>query len=314
MKKIFPLTFLSLILIFCSKSEEKANVNLPKEPTPNLTASSFLKEGKSEYPPVNIMDNSSLPRCVNSKDTEPSFEITFNDSVKIKYLHLLNGFAKGSLFKMNSRIAKLTLSIDNNQSIDFDIPDSVEYLKTLDKELSGKSFKFVIKNRYEGEKYTDLCLTELSFQARDFNGDLNYNAFCSELFSDFKYIQLLHEDNYITLTQDNKISAYRSPAQMDIKNEGKGIWKIINEHAYKFIEGKYKITLVQNLNDDITSNESKIETKNIEGEFSIPFETDKNCKILGVLEKFSNSLKMILTIMVNPLITKFILLNNFHFA
>ncbi len=116
------------------------------------------------------MDNSSLPWCVNSKDTEPSFEITFNDSVKIKYLHLLNGFAKGSLFKSNSRIAKLTLSIDNNQSIDFDIPDTVEYLKTLDKELSGKCFKFVIKNRYEGEKYSDLCLTELSFKASDFDG------------------------------------------------------------------------------------------------------------------------------------------------
>ncbi len=63
----------------------------------------------------------------------------------------------------------------------------------------------------------------------------------------------MHDDNYITLTHDNKISAYRSPGQMDIKNEGKGTWKIVNDGAYKFIEVKYKITLVQNLNDDITS-------------------------------------------------------------
>lgn len=281
MKQILGILCLCLALLYCKKEEEKIDDRASISSIQEISASSFLIEGKTKYIPQNATDNSSQPWCVSNTDKEPTLEITFNKIVKTKVLHLLNGYAKGSLYKKNSRISKLTLTIDNGSPIELELPDTIEFSKTFTNDLVGKKFKFTIKDKYPGDNYQDLCLTELSFDDNDFDNHLYFEAFCSDIFNDFKKIEFINGDHFITLTNDNKLTAFRSPAQMDIKNEGKGNWKLINENPSKILEGKYKITLVQNANDDLTSNEARITTTNFDGEFSIPLVTDKNCKKLN---------------------------------
>ncbi|TGL66967.1 NADase-type glycan-binding domain-containing protein [Leptospira levettii] len=281
MRPILMILCLSITFIHCKKEEEKLENRATQSSIQEIKASSFLTEGKIKYLPQYIADNTTKPWCVPNTDKEPSLEITFNKIIKTNSLHFLNGYAKGSLFKKNSRISKLTVIVDNGIPIDIELPDTVEYAQSFTQELVGKKFKLIIKERYEGEKYQDLCLTELSFDEYDFDDHLYFEAFCSEIFQDFKKIEFINGEHYITLTNNNKLTAFLSPAQMDIKNEGKGNWKFVNEDPTKLLEGKYKITLVQNGNDDLTSDEARITTTHFDGDFSIPLVTDKSCKKLN---------------------------------
>ncbi|PKA06499.1 NADase-type glycan-binding domain-containing protein [Leptospira harrisiae] len=287
MKQILPILCLCVVLTHCKKEEVKSDDSASISSIQEIKASSFLTEGKTKFFPQNSIDNSIQPWCVANTDKEPTLEITFNKIVRTKYLHFLNGYAKGSLFKKNSRISKLTLTVDNGIPIELEIPDAIEYSKSFTQELVGKKFTLSIKDKYPGDNYQDLCLTELSFDDFDFDDHLYFDAFCSEIFKDFKKIEFINDNHYITLTNDNRLTAFRSPAQMDIKNEGTGKWKFINENPSRILEGKYKITLVQNANDDLTSDEARIVTTHFDGEFSIPLITDKNCKKLNGSRKIS---------------------------
>lgn len=64
-----------------------------------IVASSFLTEGKKQYSPENIMDSSTNPWCVKGTDKNPSIRIEYDEKVKFKNINILNGYAKGDLFK-----------------------------------------------------------------------------------------------------------------------------------------------------------------------------------------------------------------------
>lgn len=170
----------------------------------------------------------------------------------------------------------MILTVDNEDSVEIALPDEIKKMVNFKTEITGKVFDFSIKENYPGEKYDDLCITEISLSNDEFPGNLLYNAYCFNLFKNFKEIQFVTDKNHrITLFPDNTLTVFGSPAQMDVSNEGSGNWKIDNDDAK--IEGDYELVIVQNGNDDLTSNESRLSRYVFKETFSLSLSSDQDC-------------------------------------
>lgn len=161
MKIIKKIYFMLLIILF---SFNCVNAN-----TINISASSFLKEKGKVYPPSNIIDknlNTTWAFRYKNKKEKPELIIKLKKSENIQSLSIVNGFAKSrNLYYANSRLKKIQIFlISKNKKRDFyiELKDvfNVQHFQITNNFKINK-IKIKVMEIYKGEKYNDLCLTEL---------------------------------------------------------------------------------------------------------------------------------------------------------
>jgi uncharacterized OB-fold protein len=88
---------------------------------------------------------------------------TFSKPVKLARVTIVNGYARSpTLFKGNERVAKMTLQTDAGQA-QWDLADN-DQPQSLDvKPEPTKKVVLVVDAVYDGNKYKDVCVTEVSF-------------------------------------------------------------------------------------------------------------------------------------------------------
>lgn len=246
-----------------------------------IEANGFLTEGDKKYHPENIMDQSSHPWCISKSTKIPSFSVIYDQKVKITILHFLNGYAKNKLFLKNKRIAKLSISNDDNEKIEVVVPDERESYITLPKELSGKRFTFIVNESYNGNTFDDLCLSELAFSREEFNGYIYYDAFCDFLEQGYKSIVFDNAssigEEFITLYPDGDLDVYLGSPQMEVRDHTTGNWKADNEGIGTALEGKYLVKREQYGNGDLSDENPKIIELEFSGKFILFLQSDKKC-------------------------------------
>lgn len=246
-----------------------------------------MVEGKTSYEPSNLKDGSIDPWCVKQGSSQKNtFTFEYTEPITLDYVHILNGFAKGDLYRKNNRIASLNLIVDKQFHSKIDFPDTIEHEVYLASSIKGKEFQFEIDEVYKGEKYNDTCISEFSLNSNYVDPSVYNDIYCSHLFKNFKSIAFDDKKgNYITLLPDGKLIVSRPPGQMDVFNEGKGTWKIVEEYGKKYLKIDYKLKVVINGNDDLTSNESRLYQEIEEESFEYSLETDNQCSYLGEFKK-----------------------------
>lgn len=265
--------FFSISLINCAKEADKV--------TPiKIVANNFLTQGKIHYKPENIMDNSSRPWCVSKATSMPSFSIIFKEKVKIETVHLMNGFARNDLYLKNKRMAKLTLTNEDNDKIVISIPDEKESNISLQRTLSGNRFTFTVNETYNGTLYEDLCLTEMSFSKEDFNGFLYYDAACNFFEQDFEQIILMNRTHWgedeIRIFPNGQLDVRVGTTAIERNYHATGKWKKNITEKGSSIEGIYVVK-----KDDYDSDyQFAYEIEEPENGFSINLVSNKNCNKL----------------------------------
>jgi hypothetical protein len=109
---------------------------------------------------------SALPWAVDiKKDKSPSLIVVAKEY--INSFSILNGyvdFSKQKLYKENSRAKKINIIENQTGKVigSFDIDDNIQYQKiALPKKL--KEFTIKVVEIYQGEKYSDLCISSIIF-------------------------------------------------------------------------------------------------------------------------------------------------------
>lgn len=147
------------------------------EAVANITASSQHEDEVSgdityHYYPQNMIDND-LQTCwcegvADSNGIGETITIEFNDTYSISEISIWNGLCKSEeLFYKNSRLAQATIEFSDgtytavNFSDDFGSSKKVLNLKAP---VDTSYIAIRINSVYEGEAFTDTCITEISVQ------------------------------------------------------------------------------------------------------------------------------------------------------
>lgn len=95
-----------------------------------------------------------------------SITISFDKTYEISELCLWNGLCTSEdLFYKNSRLRKITVVLSNGDSYDFECSDGWDNRKNIFSFNSGvktSSMTIIIQSVYEGNKYKDTCISEIS--------------------------------------------------------------------------------------------------------------------------------------------------------
>lgn len=132
-------------------------------------ASETYSDGKYEYTPQKAVDND-MSTCwsegTDSYGIGESITLYFNDTYEISELCLWNGLCTSEdLFYKNSRLHNIKVVLSNGDSYDFECSDGWDNRKSTFSFNSGtetSSLTIVIQSVYEGNKYKDTCISEIS--------------------------------------------------------------------------------------------------------------------------------------------------------
>lgn len=190
----------------------------------NVTASSYLKEATVEHLPAFICDGDLTTAWVEGAADYGIGERVILDNPEekmISAIRIVNGYAKSSsLYYENSRVKRLGIEFSDGSSIEKELGDNrMDYQEiTLAKPVKSKSIKITILDVYNGSKYSDTCISEVSVIASDV-----------EAAADF--ILPFSSERKLTETDISKLSV----EQIGIaRNE------IYARHGYIFKTDKYK--------------------------------------------------------------------------
>lgn len=93
-------------------------------------------------------------------------EYTFTDPQYIKSISIANGYTKSlDTYQRNSRVKRIGIEVDDVYIGDYELEDGVMDLQPihLDYSKALARVRFIIKEVYPGTKYTDTCISEITF-------------------------------------------------------------------------------------------------------------------------------------------------------
>lgn len=139
-----------------------------------ITASSQLSEetignATHNYAPSKVIDNDlSTCWCEGKEDygIGENLTIKFNDTYRVGEFTLWNGLCTNEdLYQKNSRVHSIRLIFSDGTSLDFDCKNGWGNRKntfTFPEKIDTSFITFQILDVYEGEKYKDTCISEIS--------------------------------------------------------------------------------------------------------------------------------------------------------
>lgn len=121
------------------------------------------------YSPQKAVDND-FSTCwsegADGNGNGESITLSFDKVYEINEIRILNGLcASEDLFYKNSRLREISIAFSDGQSIDFECNDgwnNRENIIVLPTAVETSSIIITIKSVYEGEKYKDTCVSEIS--------------------------------------------------------------------------------------------------------------------------------------------------------
>lgn len=132
-------------------------------------ATQIYSDKTYDYSPQKAVDND-MSTCwsegVDDYGTGESITLSFDNIYEINEIHIWNGLcASEDLFYKNSRLREISIAFSDGQSIDFECNDgwnNRENVIVLPTAVETSSIVITIKSVYEGEKYKDTCVSEIS--------------------------------------------------------------------------------------------------------------------------------------------------------
>ncbi len=139
-----------------------------------ITSSSQLSEEiignvTHNYAPSKVVDDDLSTCWCEGKDDYgigENLTITFDSIYSIRYITIWNGLCTDEdLYRKNSRVHNIRITFSDGASIDYECQDGWENRKSTFKlpvAIETSSVTFQILDVYEGEKYKDTCISEIS--------------------------------------------------------------------------------------------------------------------------------------------------------
>lgn len=127
--------------------------------------STVTREG-SDYDPNNVIDKDPETAWITSGKGN-SITFTFTKKCKIRSIDILNGYCKNNdLFDKNSKIKTCTLTFDDGE-VKLSLKDVYNIYQHFDLDQVYISSKMTLKidETYDGWKYKDTCISEISFNS-----------------------------------------------------------------------------------------------------------------------------------------------------
>lgn len=154
--------------------EPKTTQHIANTCISDITASSHLSSqtyGNTtyDYSPKKAIDNNFETCWCEGKNDNGIGEyltIIFDSTYEVNGLSIYNGLCTSSdLFYKNSRPHEITIILSNGDSYDFELNDSWENRNNIilfDSSIDTSSLTIRINSVYEGSKYKDTCISEIS--------------------------------------------------------------------------------------------------------------------------------------------------------
>ncbi len=139
-----------------------------------VSASSQLvstEGGEMFFDPRNVFDGSLQTAWSEGKTDGPgigeSISVSLPQYMRITSVSIVNGSTRSEeSYKNNARVAKLKISTNDGKEAIIDLEDGVMDYQTRDVDLTGNSVKFEISDVYNGDKFSDTCISEIKIEAR----------------------------------------------------------------------------------------------------------------------------------------------------
>lgn len=135
-----------------------------------IKSSSCLFENNKLYPVGNLRDNNPTTAWVEGKSDNGVGEwidFHFDLGKSIRSIKIINGYGKnGAIYQANNRVKRIKISFDDNTSFITELEDgNLEPQKVMLPETKNvKNVKITILEVYNGTKYNDTCISEVSFE------------------------------------------------------------------------------------------------------------------------------------------------------
>lgn len=163
---------LSIAEIFLFGRELNNEIPLALEIKKIRTSSELLDVNKSSYyySKYNIIDTDIKTAWVESSEgfgIEEWIEIELFDTLEITSIGLFSGYGKSeNLFFNNCRIKELEILFSNNVIKRINLEDIYKFQRFKFCPVKTSFIKLKIKDIYKGEKYSDLCISELKIYGK----------------------------------------------------------------------------------------------------------------------------------------------------
>ena len=135
-----------------------------------IKSSSCLFENNKLYPVGNVRDNNPTTAWVEGKSDNGVgewIEFYFDLGKSISSIKIINGYGKnGAIYQANNRVKRIKISFCDNTSFITELEDgNLEPQKVMLPETKNvKNVKITILEVYNGTKYNDTCISEVSFE------------------------------------------------------------------------------------------------------------------------------------------------------
>lgn len=140
----------------------------------NVTASSQLKEETignitHNYSPSKVIDNDLSTCWCEGKDdygVDEELTIELDNTYSLNEITLWNGLCTSEdLYRKNSRVRRIVLTFSDGNSFEYECKDGWDNRKNvivLSEKIETSFITIKIIDIYEGEKYKDTCISEIS--------------------------------------------------------------------------------------------------------------------------------------------------------
>ena len=133
----------------------------------NVYASSHLIQKSNNYKPENAIDNNISTAWIEglSDDGIGQFiEFTSKNTFRVDKIDIINGFSKSQdLYMKNNRVKKVTLEFSDGKKQTHELLDGNIDYQTIDVGgVNTSSVKVIIEEVYNGSRYSDTCISEIS--------------------------------------------------------------------------------------------------------------------------------------------------------
>ncbi len=206
-KTIISAILLLFVITSCQNNDKKVDgnakdtTNVAEIKVSKVESSGFLKSGKDQYKPENLIDGDLKTWWTPNPKRDgvgSSMTFYFENEVEISSLEILNGshfpdYPKfGDIFKMNNRLKVATIEFPNGKKLCFRLND-VDLMQAVNfPAIKTKSLKLTVEGIFQGEKWSDLCVSEVKF----FNGPKSNNGVESKPYSEKTAIELSYDEFY----------------------------------------------------------------------------------------------------------------------
>lgn len=274
----------AIIVIFaitsCQNNDKKADVNtkdstsVTEVKVSKVESSGFLKSGKDSYKPENLIDGDLKTWWTpNPKRDGVGSSVTFyfENEVEISSMEILNGshfpnYPKfGDIFKLNNRLKVATITFPTGKKYCFRLND-VDLMQAVNfPAIKTKSLKLTVEGTFQGEKWSDLCVSEVKF----FNGSKSNNNIESKPYSEKTAIELSYDEFIGTFYKGEHI-AELGTYSYDFKDEKGNVKTFLETSNYDCSEGnKINLLICKSSSDDKYSQTCKSNPKLIGKKFKI---------------------------------------------